>query len=322
MKERPILFSGPMVRAILGGRKMQTRRVMKVQPRFPLCQKEEQARKDLKIWNEYSENPLCDPVAGSPWGFGYFCPYEVEMRLWVRETWREWHKNDAECGCGGDYCSCSREPKTSVCYCADYHPAEISGDGSEYIKWRPSIFMPRWACRIVLEITDIRAERLQDISEEDARAEGVDEMTRSLISKYEKGWEPQNWLSSDAGPSYCRKCAEKALHESAEEDNYIDGGHPGASIETDCLEYCEKCGKMLESSPLHPEYYLADKNGEYVERPPDAEEVAMLASFNSGPMIDREVFRISWDSINGKRPGCTWESNPWVWAITFKRVQS
>ena len=180
--------------------------------------------------------------------------------------------------------------------------------------------MPRQICRIILEIKSVRIERLKSITEEDILSEGIDEMTRALISKYEKRWEPQCWLNSDAGPSYCLRCAEKALRNSTEEGDYIDGGYPGAGIETDILEYCETCGKMLESSPLHPEDYLADENGEYTERPPDAEEVAMLASFNSGDKINREVFRTFWDS-QCSAPSHQWETNPWVWVIDFERVQ-
>ncbi|MBC7847234.1 MAG: hypothetical protein H7Y10_12155 [Flavobacterium sp.] len=127
-KYHPILFSTPMVQAILEGRKTQTRRIVK----YPL---------QLKGWLVSigeSENP--PPIE--------FCPYEVGDVLWVRETFAEW-------------------PKVMFQYKASTHI------GSEIGKWKPSIFMPKEACRIFLKLKQIRVERLQDISEEDAIAEGV-----------------------------------------------------------------------------------------------------------------------------------------------------
>ena len=123
MKERPIIFSTPMVKAILDGRKTQTRRVIKDQP--PLSMRDMFKPKNLK------------------------CPYgQVGDRLWVRETFKPYN-------CMGGFA-----------YKAD-------GDLSTGFPWKPSIHMPRGASRITLEITESRAERLQDISEEDAKAEGV-----------------------------------------------------------------------------------------------------------------------------------------------------
>ena len=123
MTERPILFNGPMVRAILDGRKTMTRRIVKAGTRDD--------------WNA--------------------CPYGViGDRLWVRETWR--------CFGGREYEYQQHQP--SIIYRADDGPTHNEGG------WRPSIFMPRWASRITLEITGVRVERLQDISEADAEAEG------------------------------------------------------------------------------------------------------------------------------------------------------
>jgi len=146
MRERPILFSAPMARAILDGSKTQTRRIVKPQP--------EQIDGPVIEW--------CHPRSGCIAAetiseLVQFCPYGAPGdRLWVRETWRE----NAQAG---------------IDYRADtgsYGPADGSAD-AESVHWRPSIFMPRAASRISLEITGVRVERVQDISEDDARAEGV-----------------------------------------------------------------------------------------------------------------------------------------------------
>jgi hypothetical protein len=119
VKERPILFSGAMVRAILEGRKTQTRRVVKPK--------------------------VSDLVT--------HCPYGAPgARLWVREAWLR------------DRYDGSTQYRAS-------HPCP------ELPRWKPSIHMPRERCRLVLELVRVRLERLQDISEEDARAEGFPSYT-------------------------------------------------------------------------------------------------------------------------------------------------
>lgn len=145
MIERPILFSGPMVCAILGNRKTQTRRVVK--PRETLCIGHDKLR---------------------------ICSYgNVGDALWVRETW---------C-CQMDNGMFVYDDKgTHLCHYAADGVEVIADDGdggqkyrkdgTEASPWRPSIYMPRWASRITLEITAIRVERLNSITEEDALAEG------------------------------------------------------------------------------------------------------------------------------------------------------
>lgn len=138
MKERPILFSGDMVRALLAGRKTQTRRVVKPQPE---CLRDVQA---LQF----------HVATGEPLAIGKGCPYGAPGdRLWVRET----HLPTA----------------SGVYYRADFSEFEAAGHGAMYGGWKPSIHMPRWASRLTLEIVAVRVERLQDISEADARAEGL-----------------------------------------------------------------------------------------------------------------------------------------------------
>ncbi|WP_175760458.1 hypothetical protein [Burkholderia anthina] len=161
MKERPILFSAPMVRAILAGRKTQTRRVIKHQP--PAATRE--------VFTFHHPDPRTHYWAfdgGSLLDWSHPCPQgEIGDRLYVRETWQ--HSNHPF----GPY-----ERDCLVFYRADYlddplgPDLERSADGIRR-EWRPSIHMPRWASRITLEITGVRVERLQDIGEADACAEGA-----------------------------------------------------------------------------------------------------------------------------------------------------
>lgn len=141
-RERPILFSSPMVRAILDGRKSMTRRVVK----------------GFK-WDGWSIPParLHDGYLNR-WGCArdeesIRCPFAVGMRLWVRETWQEIPDD------GGTIVYRATDPDWAT---------------QEDWTWRPSIFMPRAYSRITLEITDVRVERLTKISSEDAQAEGFD----------------------------------------------------------------------------------------------------------------------------------------------------
>ena len=165
MKERGILFNAEMVRAILAGRKTQTRRIAK----------------EVTEWHT-QENPLdscvvkdgvayCDVQVSESdvIAFEFPCPFgKVGDRLYVRETWADLR------GMGFDDQVAYREKSLK-----DYgRGLEEDGDSERCrldfgVKWKPSIHMPRWASRITLEITGVRVERLNDISEEDAEAEGV-----------------------------------------------------------------------------------------------------------------------------------------------------
>ncbi|GKP76762.1 hypothetical protein NUBL8594_11780 [Klebsiella pneumoniae] len=153
MKERGMIFNGEMVRAIIDGRKTQTRRPIKwKQTRFTEIGEREDGSK--WPWSEDAEH-ACD--------FWHPCPFgAVGDRIWVRETW-------AEAGASA--------PDLKL-YRANYpeHVPSIYENvpPAEEIRWTPSIHMPRTASRILLEITDVRVERLNAISEEDAEAEGID----------------------------------------------------------------------------------------------------------------------------------------------------
>ena len=206
-KKRPILFSGPMIRAILEGRKHQTRRVVKPQPikwhtvKLAPYQLEEEPG----VWS-----PLTDKSEDRR------CPYGVPGdRLWVRETFALVEWTDAH----------RVTEKDHVLYRAD-DPNSSEWRPEDGDRWKPSIFMPRWASRITLEVTEVRVERLQDISEEDVRAEGI---------------------SADSA------------------SQFVGHGHP-------------------------------------------IDDTAWIIAYAD-----------LWNHINGKK--YPWESNVWVWAISFKRVK-
>lgn len=171
-KERPILFSAPMVRAILEDRKTVTRRAMKIQPVLK-----------GNLWEVYgagwSDCIKCVPAMPGH-SLAIKCPFgQAGDRLWVRETWLPDPDADHEAwddhtdtyvswsGCGSridGVPSALRKPEHCI-----YREGWAGSD----LVWRPSIHMPRWASRILLEITGVRVERLQDISEDQCVAEGI-----------------------------------------------------------------------------------------------------------------------------------------------------
>jgi hypothetical protein len=181
MTDRPILFSAEMVRAILDGRKTQTRRKMKVQP-YP----------DSIVTVEHYHQTVIDrhgdmqpgkEIFGAHWDdgeFGLRCPYGAPGdTLWVRESlyiWGLWRKD----GLRKNGLPSWRFEEVGQRADSDPNPDLIGTASARNFApvlkfWlRPSIHMPRWASRITLRITDIRVERLQNISEDDAKAEGCD----------------------------------------------------------------------------------------------------------------------------------------------------
>lgn len=168
MTDRPILFSGPMVRSIIaeckkpGTGKTQTRRVLKAEvPPMPSDEVVHRAKHERPYLDAYAKSPMwCwwtrdDRCCLPQFDVGY----AAGDSLWVRETWAD----DEQFG--------------GVLYRADDPDADPVGNG-----WRPSIFMPRKHSRITLSVTDVRVQRLQDISDADAWAEGV---TGRGLSRYE-----------------------------------------------------------------------------------------------------------------------------------------
>lgn len=224
MRERPILFSAPMVRAILSGTKTQTRRVVKG---APINRGSYLLGVYQGTWGIHAD---VDKEGGLWRGQ---CPYgQPGDRLWVREA----HLLDPPIdgtwpSVGDSFASVSdiperyRDPR-HVLYRAD---GKLTGEW----RWRPSIHMPRWASRITLEVTDVRVERLQDITEADAIVEGIER----------------------------------------------DENHP----------------ELWKRGPLRNDLIPTPWTG-----------------------FPRLAFQSLWEGINGTD---SWDANPWIWVVEFKRVQ-
>jgi hypothetical protein len=167
MKERPILFKGEMVSAILNGRKTQTRRIMKPQPE-PCIDERGGHRWPSRPHQSmlHVENEMQNGAGGWEGLAGDACPYgQPNDRFWIREAWRTYKSLDT--------CKPSMiAPGAGI----QYEALGTNIDHEDYLlgmgKLRPSMFMPRWASRITLEITNIRIERVQEITGEEALREG------------------------------------------------------------------------------------------------------------------------------------------------------
>lgn len=222
MAERPMLMSAPMVRAILAGTKTQTRRVVKPQPL---------GDKPRSAWFEPGVMGWAPPEIPSQAWHRVRCPYgQPGDRLWVRETFMDLQ------GTGVEHRD-SAGNRQRYAYAADTRPGSYGDEcRKDYgLKWRPSIHMPRTASRILLEVTAVRVERLQDISESDAMAEGITTI-----------W--PDGPRDDGGPN----------HYTVD----VDHGHLNGSTAA-------------------------------------------------------TVYRMLWEWINGEG---SWDANPWVWVVEFKRV--
>jgi hypothetical protein len=164
MADRPILFSGPMVRALLDGRKTQTRRVVTPQPFIDrmgnLCSPSKSGR--TTCWGQ--------GLDGRPYWHHFMNKYvrfAAGDRLYVREAWRTGlaYEDISPAAMGGE---------EQVLFVADGGTERWSKTSSEAGRLRQGMHMPRWASRLTLNVTDVRVQRLQDISEVDAIAEGVE----------------------------------------------------------------------------------------------------------------------------------------------------
>ena len=195
MKERPILFSGAMVRAILAGNKTQSRRIVKPSP-SPDIECFQQNEMLPQIWHGMFRH-TDGKLYRKSWDDK--CPYgKPGDQLWVREVFRV-YDSSKECACYDE------------CRCAKYHGSPIYRATDELAvgPWRPSIHMPRKFSRITLEITGIRVERLQAIGPADCDAEGIERTTAhtrdgagclARIDDYRALWEsingPGSWAAN------------------------------------------------------------------------------------------------------------------------------
>ena len=217
MKERPILFSAPMVRALLAGTKTQTRRVCKPANQHALSY----------VVGPFEERPdLTAGLFGDEEGdLKFSCPYgQPGDRLWVRETWAQ---------------PTTLDPGPTF-YRADYPACAAAFTNLppvDEITWKPSIHMFRKDSRILLEITGVRVERLQDISPRDAREEGLHR-------------HPYDWRN---------------------------------------------CEFPLDDTAYEP-----------------------FKDFGTRYSCASQAYRALWEHINGTG---SWDANPWVWVVEFKRVQ-
>lgn len=174
MKERPILFNGEMVRAVLDGRKSQTRRVIK----FP------DGCDEIGLWQDtphivsFGIDDHCSKIMQPQDAEKYSrCPYgQPGDRLWVRETFQY------------------TGPELNIDPGYVYRATDPDWDSMEEWTWKPSIFMPREASRILLEVTDVRVERVQAISHNEACREGVllDDEQDDPVSAFERIWDSIN----------------------------------------------------------------------------------------------------------------------------------
>lgn len=172
IREKGLIFNSEMVRAILDGRKTQTRRIVKgTDGAVKFCKEWDINGEEIFVVLDEKDHTGMNPVLGA-----ISCPFGgVGDRIWVRETWARYNID---------------QNSHDIAYRATT-PAYWPEEG----RWRPSIHMPRWASRILLEITDVRVERLNAINEHDAQAEGVAKLRGGFWKHYQPGW-TQHQLSA------------------------------------------------------------------------------------------------------------------------------
>ena len=184
---RPISFSAPMVRAILDGRKTQTRRIVTPQPiqyKWGSLMFERRDGRELREWPNDKGRIIEDCRFG-----------KVGDRLWVRESWAQDSEDGAlfyraDIGDGGD--------------ADDWERNRL--EGAPNYRWRASMFMPRWASRILLEVTDVRLERVKDITGMDAKCEGApvpdDAVANGTHLAWARGWFRLLWGEINGADSW------------------------------------------------------------------------------------------------------------------------
>jgi hypothetical protein len=304
-----IAFSAPMTRAIRELRKTQTRRTVK----------------GLGVFVDTEMSMAAPTLDGDgdwiwPDGTTVRCPYgAVGDRLYVTEHWsapKEFdHLKPSEIPVG-----------TPIWYRADFPPA-----GMKWGKFRNSRFMCRWMSRITLEITELRVERVQEISEADALAEGFDRKTCATFLRKAAG--NVNLVDAhcavdadgdDDGRDYCYECAKKK----AGRKGYIGGG--GCALESDGPAFCDKCRRPITLSLTK---YGVERELR-IEDDPEGKEPGLLPCSGADAAVAHMIadgigdlreehmgrlaqigFATAWEQINGKG---SWKATPWTWVVEFK----
>lgn len=178
MGDRPILFSAPMIKALLAGTKSQDRRILKAQPQGGI-------HPIKHLIRPFDAGPFYQWRWHSKFGANLEdirTPISIGDRLWCKETWAPVSALK------------HNDPGTQALIDRCFYRADGSVHDDEIDRWRPSIFMPRVRSRITLLVDDVRVERLQDISEEDAMAEGITRIGAEYIARGSKDW--------DRGPNF------------------------------------------------------------------------------------------------------------------------
>ncbi|EIV6180494.1 hypothetical protein ACU6ZN_18665 [Klebsiella aerogenes] len=184
MTERGMIFNGEMVRAILDGRKTQTRRIMKIQPEHSglglhrVIDSKNGSDDGKYFWS------LSDACGLKIRSKSFTCPFgSVGDRIWVREAFRVHSR-------ATDVATLVYKASERNSWTEQTHrvPVSVCNKPTTPEKWTPSLHMPRWASRLLLEITDVRVERLREISQADAEAEGVGKLKKGFWKNYQPGW--------------------------------------------------------------------------------------------------------------------------------------
>jgi hypothetical protein len=251
VKERPMIFSGPMIRALLQGRKTQTRRVAKL-PEQPEHRGGWEATTiggdGSFVIRSTGRVPVseCAAIWNRTTGMTIACPYDVGDRIWVRETFQLFDPDvdpipPERFGARAPYSGCEgdREIRWTAVYRAD---GELSHPQHGAVRWRSPIHMPRWASRLQLEVTEVRAQRVQAITCEDAIAEGA------FYTQYHStkdGWS----LVETTGSGQCLGSPQMAF---ANQWNVIHGGpnwnlKPGSPWDDNPLVWAVSFKRVEES---------------------------------------------------------------------------
>jgi len=339
MKERGIVFSGPMVPLVFLGLKTQTRRIVDPQPIE--TQVYEGGIRERIGWKQFLFHNASDLSSG----ISHLCPYgQIGDVLWVREAFQVYDYISGDYGGPGELGyplkgSLKQKPPDGS-YCILYRADDDDEDDGP---WRSARFMPRWASRIKLQITNIRAERVQDITGSDALAEGfTPEVCADVFSAAAaKTPEPSDvhWFEDEEDElvevkgvyHFCEDCAARI----AKRHKRWHQSYHGGAIEDDGPAYCA-CGRALcvslTTSGIEYELRQPSEQGDLRSQiwPATGNEARVMEQLAGGignlrmehhGRLAQIGFATYWDHLNAKR-GHSWASNPWVWVTTFRLLNA